>query len=102
MIYPGDFEIKIGFSPLRRLLMDKCQTSMGRERVAQMAFKSNPKQLKRELGGVSEMKRLIESGVALPQFSFYDVARWMKEARSPGSFLSSEQLYQTALTFRTM
>lgn len=102
MIYPGDFENKIGFSSLRRLLMEKCETSMGRNLVAQMEFKSNPKQLKRELGSTNEMKRLLESGASLPQFTFYDVEGWIKETRSPGSFLSSEQLYKSAVTFHTM
>ena len=102
MIYPKDLENKIGFAPLRQLLKEKCETVMGKSLVDEMTFKSDRNLLKKELGSTYEMKKLIESGISLPQFSFFDVAEWLKETRSPGSFLSPEQLYQTALTLHTM
>ena len=102
MIYPKDFEQKIGFAPLRNLLMEKCETVMGQNLVSDMNFTTDRKFLKKELGNVEEMKQLISSGISLPQFSFFDVSGWLKQRRSPGSFLSAEQLYQSALTFRTM
>lgn len=102
MIYPKDFESKIGFSSLRGVIKEKCDTDMGRGLVDEMKFISNFQVLKRELGCVDEMKRLIASGLPLPQFSYFDVEAWLKECRSPGSYMSSQQLYQTALTFGTM
>ncbi|MCH5242114.1 MAG: Smr/MutS family protein [Muribaculaceae bacterium] len=102
MIYPKDFENKIGFTPLRKLLKEKCETPMGQVLVAEMEFKSNRKILLKELGSTSEMKKMIEAGTSLPQFSFFDIAGWLKELKSPGSFMTSEQLYKSALTFHTM
>ena len=102
MIYPKDFENKIGFAPLREILKAKCETAMGGELVAQMAFKNNFKLLEKELGETDEMKKLIESDVTLPQFYFYDIAGWLKQVKTPGSFLTSQQLYQGGETFRTM
>ena len=102
MLYPKDFEYKIGFTPLRQLLMEKCETDMGRLRVSDMEFLKDRKLLKKELGSVFEMKRLISSQISLPQFSFFNVAHWLKEKRSPGSFLSSEQLYHSGITLETM
>ena len=102
MIYPKDLENKIGFAPLRQLLKEKCETSMGKSLADEMTFKSDRNLQKKELEATHEMKRLIESGISLPQFSFFNVAGWLKESRSPGSFLSSEQLYQSAITFHTM
>ena len=75
---------------------------MGSKLVAEMSFKADRLILKKELGATDEMKRLIISGISLPQFSFYDISTWLKETKSPGSFLSSEQLYQAAVTFSTM
>ena len=102
MLYPKDFEYKIGFTPLRQLLMEKCETDMGRLRVSDMEFLKDRKLLKKELGSVFEMKRLISSQISLPQFSFFNVAHWLKEKRSPGSFMSSEQLYYSGITLETM
>ena len=102
MIYPKDFEYKIGFSPLRILLKEKCETNMGRSLVDDMSFKNDLNLLKKELGCVNEMKKIITSGIPTPQFSFYDVSGWLKERRSPGSYLNAEELFLTSITFHTM
>lgn len=102
MIYPRDFEQKIGFSPLRHLLKEKCETEMGAEEVDRMTFSADRKLLQTELGCVDEMKRLISSGIPLPRFSYHNVALWLKQHRSPGAYLSADQLYLSALSFRTM
>ena len=102
MIYPKDFEHKVGFAPLRKIIQNKCETPMGCSLVDDIKFTNDIFWLKKELGSTNEMKTLITSGVSLPQFSFFNVAAWLKETRSPGSFLNSEQLYQTAVTFHTM
>ena len=102
MIYPNDFENKIGFTPLRHLLKQKCETEMGRVLVYKMSFKTERNSIIKELGGVNEMKDLIHSGISLPQLIFFNVDTWLKETRAPGSFLSSEQLYESAMTFLTM
>lgn len=102
MIYPKDFEAKIGFSPIRNLLKIKCESHLGADLVEKFSFNSDRNLLIRELGLTNELKKLIEDGIPLPQFSFYDVSTWLKETRSPGTFMGSSQLYETALTFHTM
>ena len=102
MIYPKDFEHKIGFTPLRSILREKCETQMGRSLVDSMCFKADRKILKKELGTTKEMKKLLSSGLPLPQFNFYDISTWLKEKKAPGSYLSSEQLYNGGITFATM
>ena len=102
MIYPKDFESKIGFYPLRKLIKEKCDTEMGRILVDDMRFSHNPVFIKKELGSTHEMLRLLGSGLQLPQFSFFNVEAWLKATISPGAYLSAVQLYQSALTFLTM
>lgn len=38
MIYPQNFEQKIGFDQIRQLLKDKCLSTLGEERVNEMNF----------------------------------------------------------------
>ena len=38
MIYPQNFEQKIGFDQIRQLLKEKCLSTLGEERVMDMAF----------------------------------------------------------------
>ena len=42
MIYPKNFEQKIGFNEIRVLLNSHCLSSMGRGRVEQMQFETTP------------------------------------------------------------
>lgn len=75
---------------------------MGRNMVEKMGFITDRMLISVELGKTDEMKKLITSGLSLPRFSYFNVEGWLKEAQMPGSFLSSEQLYESALTFQTM
>lgn len=102
MIYPKDFEFKIGFTSVRDVLKQKCDTEMGIRLVEEMKFLTNPRFIKKELGGVEELRKLLSSGSDLPHFVFYDVAGWLKEHKSPGSFLSPQQLRNSSVTFNTM
>ena len=38
MIYPQNFEQKIGFDQIRQLLKEKCLSTLGEERVTDMVF----------------------------------------------------------------
>ena len=38
MIYPNNFEQKIGFNEIRALLNERCQSTLGKEKVAEMQF----------------------------------------------------------------
>ena len=46
MIYPQNFEQKIGFDQIRQLLKDKCLSTLGEERVSEMNFSDQFKLLK--------------------------------------------------------
>ena len=38
MIYPKNFEQKIGFTEIRALLRERCLSTLGKEKVDEMAF----------------------------------------------------------------
>ena len=40
MIYPHNFEQKIGFDQIRQLLKSKCLSTLGEERVDEMTFQT--------------------------------------------------------------
>ena len=102
MIYPKDFEQKVGFLPLRSLIADKCETPMGRRLVEEMKFSSDRNEVIRRLKGVDEMKYIITSARSLPEDSFYDIYPWINQSKAPGAYLSSEKLFQCARTFESM
>ena len=102
MIFPKDFESKIGFDSLRSLLIEKCETRLGREEAIAMSFSSDFDEIKRRLLTVSEMQTLLSSGAEMPEESVYDVVPWLSEIRAAGSFMSADRLQKLSATLRTM
>ncbi|MDE6754252.1 MAG: Smr/MutS family protein [Muribaculaceae bacterium] len=102
MIFPKDFESKVGFDSIRTRLVEKCETRLGKEEALTMAFTDNFKEIKRRLQCVAEMQSLFSSGVDMPEESVYDVLPWLSEIKAVGSFMSAERLQKLAATLRTM
>lgn len=102
MIFPKDFESKIGFTQLRQIVADKCSTRLGREAVLDMKFSSSYEEVRRRLLCVSEMLTLLSSGSDMPDDSVHDVLPWLSEIKAAGSFMSAERLGKLAVTLGTM
>ena len=60
MIYPQNFEQKIGFDQIRQLLKDKCLSTLGEERVNEMNFSDHFEEVDELLNQVAEFVRIIQ------------------------------------------
>lgn len=49
MIFPKDFESKVGFASLRQMLTEKCETRLGREEAQKMSFSTTYDEINRRL-----------------------------------------------------
>lgn len=92
MIYPADFEVKIGFAPLRLLLKEKCLSRKGRDEVDAMNFSTNFRQVSTALQLTSEMLGLLTSGLQPPCDNLNDIAPSLSSLKADGSFISADQL----------
>ena len=81
MIFPKDFENKIGFTPLRQILIEKCETRLGREEAERMDFVTGFEEIRRRLECVAEMQTLLGSPADMPDERIYDVVPWLSESR---------------------
>ena len=73
MIYPKNFEQKIGFNEIRVLLNSHCLSSMGRGRVEQMQFETTPQVIRQLHQQVQEFQQVMTEQTELPEDSFYDL-----------------------------
>lgn len=94
MIYPKDFETKIGFDGIRRDLTDLCGSRLGKDCVADMAFSDNYSHVRHELECVAQMMYIINSSVPYAVPSAHDVTPYLTEIKASGSFMTSERLYR--------
>ena len=73
MIYPQNFEQKIGFDQIRQLLKTKCLSTLGEERVESMDFSDSYDEIDRRLEQVTEFVRIIQEEDDFPSQYFFDV-----------------------------
>ena len=60
MIYPVNFETRIEFDAIRRMLQDACLCRLGKERVADMRFMTDYDAVNRRLDEVVEFVRMLQ------------------------------------------
>lgn len=102
MIYPRDFESKIGFSQLRDLIIEKCECRVAREEAAAMSFSNDYDIVSERLEAVSEMVSILESGQILPLSSIHDVNPWLTPLRSVGAYMSADRFYKLMVMLTTL
>ncbi len=94
MLYPIHFEQKIAFTTIRQLLKNKCMSTLGVEKVDEIAFSSNYADVMRLLCQTDEMLRVltVESD-ELPIGDFYDVRPALSRVRIEGLFLDELEVF---------
>lgn len=102
MIYPKNFEQKIGFGEIREMLNARCLTTLGISRVAKMGFTADSETISTQLNRVRELRRIRQGEEELPLGSFFDITESMKRLRVAGTYLEEEELFHLQLTLDTL
>jgi len=94
MLYPDHFEQKIDFITIRRLLKDKCVSTLGEEKVDEIKFSSDYAEVMRLISQTDEMLRVLTSDSdELPIGDFYDVRPALARVRIEGLFLDELEVF---------
>lgn len=68
--YPENFEDKVGFSQIRRILTDLCKGKAGKELVENMSFSVNYKEIKFRLSITDEMIHIVNIKNDFPELKY--------------------------------
>jgi DNA mismatch repair protein MutS2 len=94
MLYPTHFEQKIDFTSIRRLLREKCLSSLGAEEVDRIEFSADYELIVRMLNQTDEMLLVLTSdGDELPVGDFYDIRQALARVRVEGLFLDETEVF---------
>ena len=93
MIYPSNFEQKIGFTGIREMIAGHCISQMGLEKVETMTFSSDKILIVRSLEQTEEFCRLMQTGVPFPVRDFHDLREAFHQIQIDGSCLGVEELF---------
>lgn len=102
MIYPHNFEQKIGFDSIREMLKSYCLSSLGEEEVDKMHFSSDKDTLTVWLNRVDEFVQLEQSETVFPQESFFDMRSALSMARVEGTWLDIVALFDLKRSLKTI
>lgn len=102
MIYPQNFEQKIGFDQIRQLLREKCLSTLGEERVTDMAFSDRFGEVEERLDQVTEFVRILQEEDNFPAQYFFDVRPSLKRIRVEGMYLDEQELFDLRRSLETI
>lgn len=102
MIYPHNFEQKIGFDTIRDLLKAKCLSSLGEERVDSMCFSDHFAEIEEQLCRVTEFIRIIQEEDGFPDQYFFDVRPSLKKIRIEGTYLDEQEVFDLRRSLETI
>lgn len=92
MIYPDNFENKIGFVTVRNSISELCYSQAARERCEEMTFLTDFAAIETLLLEVDEFVNIIRAGVDVPFHNFRDIRALLKQLMVQGTFLTEDEL----------
>lgn len=92
MIYPDNFEHKIGFDTVRELVKERCGSSLGTAHCDLMSFSTEYDAVAFKLRATAEMQTIINNGEELNPGAIHDVTPAITAIRIPGTYIPAEEL----------
>ena len=102
MIYPNNYEQKIGFDEIRRLLKGHCQSSLGQEKVDEIAFADDAAAINEQMAQVREMRRLLQAQEKPEMNYFFDVRESVARIRLENTHLEENELWDLRRSLETI
>ncbi len=102
MIFPSEFESKLGFDQVRQRIRNYCLGPLGEQHTDEMGFSSVYENINTLLLQTQEFKLLLESGTEFPSSNFFDVTTYLKTASVEGSYLEEEAFHEILLSLQTI
>jgi DNA mismatch repair protein MutS2 len=92
MIYPSNFEQKIGFDRIRERVSELCTTDLGREKAHSAAFLTGTAELAALLSQTQEMHTILLIEEGFPDTTYVDASEFLKKLHVEGSYIEVHEL----------
>lgn len=100
MIYPSNFESKIGFDRIRALIAERCNTETARKKLDEHRFSSRREVVENRIASADEMRTIIQMEHEFPNEEFCDLTALIAKVRVEGTFLDLEEAVLLARALR--
>ena len=102
MIYPNNFESKIGFDEIRGLLKQRCLSNLGKEMVDKIAYSNDRDIINEWLLQVREFRQIQSEGDNFPLQYFFDVRESVARLRLEGTHMEENELFDLRRSLETI
>ncbi|MDO4511755.1 MAG: Smr/MutS family protein [Bacteroidales bacterium] len=102
MIYPANFETRIGFDVVRHEVEKRCISPLGVTYCQQMKFSSQFDEVSTWLSQTNEFLTILQSKQEFPLNYFFDLRHPLKTISTPGSYISAENLFNLQRSLNTI
>jgi len=102
MIYPGNFEQKVGFNQVRDLISDLCISPMGQSFVEKIRYSAKTGIIERLLSQTNEFMQIVSMGGSFPTGDYFDLRPELSRVKTPGTFIEQEQLFDLKASLKVI
>lgn len=102
MIYPENFESKIGFDRIRKLLIDRCLSLMGKEKAEAVEFIHDYDALSHKLSATFEFQQLLQFEDYFPSENYYTISDCLEKIRIEGTFPEVQEVFDLKRSLETV
>jgi DNA mismatch repair protein MutS2 len=102
MIYPHNFESKIGFDRIRSLLKESCLSPMGAEMVDSIRFGNDIEVISEQLSATSEFQHLLKFEENFPSDNYFNISDCLNKIRIEGAFPEVRELFDLKRSLETI
>ncbi len=102
MIYPDNFEVKIGFNEIRTMLKGRCLSELGVECINKMEVLHEGDEIRERLEQVKEMRQILNEDDDFPVENFIDIRQALMRIRLEGTHLEELELFDLKRSLSTI
>jgi DNA mismatch repair protein MutS2 len=102
LIFPKDYEEKLGMDQILDLVRDKCRSEYGATFVDQVKPASNLEDVLIRLDQTDELVKILQLATNVPARDFLDIREYLKRSRVAGAFLQAEDFSNLKSTLQVM
>lgn len=102
MIYPEEFELKVGFDRIRTRIHDLCLSQQGRDKAVNIAFTDNREEITRKIDQTAEFQKIQELEQDFPLDNFFDLRPVLEKMKIEGSSPEISEVFELKRSLTTL
>ena len=93
MIYPKNFEQKLGFDTIQELIAENCISSMGLFYVSKIRFSNKYEVVRSLLAQADEFMQITENALQFPSNNYFDLRDELSRIKLQGTYIEQDKLF---------